>query len=166
MRPRSRLSSHPWWSIPLVAPWVIASRILAENREAELKPTTFSLSTFPIFLSFFLSCGLTKGVDERIDGGSAMWRGWRVIGLIGECAGSRSVEEIDWYREGKSGLDVRQARRMVKGGSEGRGFVRENAIGVARGMSPRPWREATVVGCHSYMKPLRDGNPSVAEPTT
>ena len=36
-------------------------------------------------------CGVTKGVDERIDesdlrfsGGSAMWRGWRMIGLLGE----------------------------------------------------------------------------------
>ena len=50
----SRLSSlplmipPPWvllrvrWSVPLVPPEVTASHFLAGNREAELKPTTFS----------------------------------------------------------------------------------------------------------------------------
>ena len=44
-------------------------------------------------------CKVKKGLDERIDEGilrcSAMWKGWRGIGLprdfVGECAGSRSV---------------------------------------------------------------------------
>ena len=44
-------------------------------------------------------CGVTKGVDERIDKGVlrwlAMWRGWRGTGLlrvyVGVRAGSRSV---------------------------------------------------------------------------
>ena len=38
----------------MVPPWVTASRFLAGNKEAELKPTTFSLftSTFPYFSVF------------------------------------------------------------------------------------------------------------------
>ena len=71
MHPQSSLSSQPLtilapqvllcirWSIPLVPlfhTWVTASRFLAGNREAELKPTTFSsLLLFPDFLSFFFS---------------------------------------------------------------------------------------------------------------
>ena len=67
MRPQSRLSSQPLtipapWvilyvglSIFVVPPWVTASRFLAENREVELKPTTFSTFTFPCFLSFLFS---------------------------------------------------------------------------------------------------------------
>ena len=66
MLPRSRLSSQPltlpapWvllhvrWSIPpgyMVPSWVTASRFLAGNTDAELKPTTFS-STFPCFSVF------------------------------------------------------------------------------------------------------------------
>ena len=44
------------WSIPLVPPWVTASRFLAGNREAELKPTTFSsLLLFHVFQSFLLT---------------------------------------------------------------------------------------------------------------
>ena len=54
----------------------------------------------------------------------------------------------------KRGLDVRQARKMVQGRSEWRGFVRGNEWGVAWGMSPRPRRDATVEGYRSYMKPL------------
>ena len=42
--------------ISMVPPWVTASRLLAENRETELKPTTFSsLLVFCIFLSFLFS---------------------------------------------------------------------------------------------------------------
>ena len=41
------------WSIPLLPPWVTASHFLVGNREAELKPTTFSgLLLFCVFLSF------------------------------------------------------------------------------------------------------------------
>ena len=42
----------------MVAPWVTASRFLTRNREAELKPTTFSyflLLLFRIFLPFLFS---------------------------------------------------------------------------------------------------------------
>ena len=54
IRPWSRWSSQPlmiptlWvllhvgWSIPSVPPWVTASRFLAGNGEAELKPASFS----------------------------------------------------------------------------------------------------------------------------
>ena len=65
LRPRSCLSFHrstiptplvPFrvgWSIPLVPPWVTASRFLAGNREAELKLTAFSsLLRFRVFLCF------------------------------------------------------------------------------------------------------------------
>ena len=64
----SHLSSRPltipapWvllrigWSILLVPPWVTAFRFFAGNREAELKPTTFSsLLLFHIFLSLLFS---------------------------------------------------------------------------------------------------------------
>ena len=65
----------------------------------------------------------------------------------------------------KRGLVVRQARRMVQDRSEWQGFVRGNTWGIARGMNPRPRRDATVMGCHSYMKPV-GGNLSVAKPAT
>ena len=65
---QSRLSSQPFmvlppwvflhvgWSIPLVPPFVTASSLLAWNREAELKPTTFaSLLLYSVFLSFLFS---------------------------------------------------------------------------------------------------------------
>ena len=58
----------PWWYLlprfssaldglsPLVPPWVTPSRILVENREAELKPTTFSsILLFRVFLSFLFT---------------------------------------------------------------------------------------------------------------
>ena len=44
------------WHIPLVPPWVTASRFLAGNRETELNPITFSsLLLFRVFLSFLFS---------------------------------------------------------------------------------------------------------------
>ena len=43
--------------------------------------------------------------------------------------------------------------------------MRGSAWVVALGMNPRPWLDATVVGCHMYMKP-KGGNLFVAEPTT
>ena len=70
-------------------------------------------------------CGVTKGVDEKIDEGIFRWFGmendWitkRVY--VGECAGSRSLGRprkrwIDTMKDcsRKSGLDVRQTRIMV-----------------------------------------------------
>ena len=60
----------------------------------------------------------------------------------GVCAGSRSVSRlwkrwIDNVKEClmKRGLDVKQAKRMVLGSSEWRGFMRGNALGVAWGMN-------------------------------
>ena len=45
-----------WVSYPLVPHWVTASRFLAGNREAEIKPTTLSsLLLFRLFLSFLFS---------------------------------------------------------------------------------------------------------------
>ena len=61
----------------------------------------------------------------------------------------------------KGGLDVRQATRMVQDRSEWRRFVWGNAIG--RNPEDEP---LTLTSCHSYMKPLEGGIPSVAEPTT
>ena len=53
----SSLGSPPYWVyIPLVLPKVTVSHFLVENREAELKPTTFSLLLlFHVFLSFLFS---------------------------------------------------------------------------------------------------------------
>ena len=65
----------------------------------------------------------------------------------------------------KRGLEVRQARRVVQDRSEWQGFVRGNALGIAQGMKARPSREATVLGCHIYMKPV-GANLSVDKPTT
>ena len=62
---------------------------------------------------------------------------------VGEFAGSPSVgrPKRRWtdtvnYCLKKMGLDVRQTRIMVHDGGVWRGFVRENAWGVARGMNP------------------------------
>ena len=72
------------------------------------------------------SCGVSKGVNEKIGRSSPMVRpcgendriAKRVY--VGECAGSRSVSRprkrwIDTVKDylKKRGLDVRQARRMV-----------------------------------------------------
>ena len=54
----------------------------------------------------------------------------------------------------KRGLDIRQARRMV-------GICEGECIGCSLGDEP-----LTLTRCHSYMKPIKGGSPSVAEPTT
>ena len=95
---------------------------------------------------------MKKGLDERIDEGILRWFGYvekmekdkidkRVY--VGECAGSRSVGRprkrwTDTVKEclRKRGLDVRQARRMVRGRNVWQGFVRGNAWGVAWGINP------------------------------
>ena len=83
-------------------------------------------------------CGVTKGVDERIDEGVLQWFGHvermengriakRVY--VGECAGSRSVcrlwkRWVDTVKEclNKRGLDVRETRRMGQDVSNGGGL--------------------------------------------
>ena len=87
-----------------------------------------------------------KGLMKASYGGSAMWRERRGIAkrvYVGESAGSGSVGRprkrwTDTMKEclKKTGLDVRQARRMVQDGSKWLGFVRGNAWVVARGMNP------------------------------
>ena len=88
-------------------------------------------------------CRVTKGLSGRIVEGVLQWFGHvermendRIAKrlYVGECAGSRSAgwsrkSWIDTVKEclRKRGLDVRQARRMVQGNSEGRGFMRGNA---------------------------------------
>ena len=95
---------------------------------------------------------MKKGLHERIDEGMLRWfahvegmeRGMIVKRVyVGECTGSRSVGRprkrcLDTVKEclKKRGLDARQARRMVQGRSEFRGFVRGNAWDIARGMNP------------------------------
>ena len=81
-------------------------------------------------------CGVTKGVNERIDEG---------VLYVRECVGSCSLGRprkrgIDTGKEclRKRGLDVRYARKMVQDRSEWRGFVRGSAWGIPRGMNPRP----------------------------
>ena len=98
-------------------------------------------------------CGVKKGVDERIDEGV-----FRLFGhvekmerdritkrvFVGDCTGTRSVGKprkrwIDAVKDclRKRGLDVRQTRRITQDRR-----------------------------CHSYMKPLKGGRLSVAQPTT
>ena len=76
-------------------------------------------------------CRVKKGLDERNDEGIQRW--FRYVErdriakrvYVGECPGSRSVGRprkrwIDTMKEclKKRGLDIRQARRMVKDRSE------------------------------------------------
>ena len=74
-------------------------------------------------------CGMTKGVDEKIDEGVLRWFGHvermeddRVFKrvCVGKCAGSRSVgrPRIRWIDTVKNclkkrGFDIRQARGMM-----------------------------------------------------
>ena len=80
-----------------------------------------------------------KGLMKASYGGSAMWRGWRMIGLLrvyeGECADSTSVGSprkrwTDTIKDclRKRGFYVRHARSMVHDRSEWRGFVREEVV--------------------------------------
>ena len=86
---------------------------------------------------------MKKGVDERIDESVVRcshhverMEKYRIAERAygGECAGSRSVGKprkrgTDTVMEclRKSGLDVRQARRMVQDRCEWRGFLKGNA---------------------------------------
>ena len=88
---------------------------------------------------------------------------------VGECARSHSVGRVwkRWIdtlkdRLRKRGLDCLASK---DNGVLCWGFVKGNAWGLAQGMNPRSW-DATVVGCYSYMKHLKGGNPFVAEPET
>ena len=97
-------------------------------------------------------CGVTKGVDERIDEGVFRWFGHverveeeRIAKkvYVGECAGSRLVgrPRKRWNDSVKDclkdrGLDVRQARRMVQDRNKWWGFMKGNAWSVPRGINP------------------------------
>ena len=88
---------------------------------------------------------------------------------VEECAGSHSLGRLRkrWINTVKDclkkrGLDDRQARIMVHDRSVWREFVKGKAWGFAQEMNPRLLRDATVVGCHTYMRP-EGGNLSVAE---
>ena len=86
--------------------------------------------------------GVMKDVDERIDEGVLQWfshveriENDRIVKrvYVGKCAGSHSVGRqykkwIDTVKVclKKRGLDVKQARRMVKDKNEWWGFVRGN----------------------------------------
>ena len=97
-------------------------------------------------------CGVTKGVDEKIDESVLRWFGHvekmendktakRVY--VGEHVGSHSVRKRqmrgiytvnDCLKE--RGLYARQARRMVHDRNEWRGFVRGNGWSVVHGKNP------------------------------
>ena len=94
-------------------------------------------------------CGVKKWVDERIDESVLWWfshvENDRIAKrmYVGEFASSCSLGRlrkrwIDAMKDclRKSGVDIRQERRMVQDRSEWWGFVRRNAWGVARGMNP------------------------------
>ena len=89
-------------------------------------------------------CGVTKGVNEKIDEGVLRRFGHvermendRVAKwvCVGECAGSRSVgrPRKRWIDTMK---DCLKKRIMIHDRNVWRGFVRGNAWGVPRGMNP------------------------------
>ena len=122
-------------------------------------------------------CRVKKGLDERIDEGilqcfSHVERmekeriAKRVY--VRECTGSHSVGRpwkrwIDIVKEcsRKKGLDVSQARRLVQDRNEWWGVCEGECMGCSPGDKP-----LTLTRCHSYMKPMKGGSPSAAEPTT
>ena len=86
---------------------------------------------------------------------------------VGERAGSHSVSRprkrwIDTVQESlrRRSLDVRQARRMVNDKSVWQGFCEGECTNRTHGDKP-----LTLTRCHSFMKPWKGGNPSVAKPT-
>ena len=97
-------------------------------------------------------CGVTKGVDKKIDKGVLRWFGnvgrmkndrnaKRVF--VRECDGSCSMGRpmkrwIDTMKGclKKRGLDVRKTSKILHDKSVWRGFRRGNTWGVARGMNP------------------------------
>ena len=115
---------------------------------------------------------MTKGLDERIDGGVLRWFGHverrendRVAKIlyVGEWAVIHSVGRprkrwIDTVKEclRKRSLDIRQERKMVE-------VCEAGCLGPSSEEEPLTLR-CYGVGCHSYMKPLV-GSLSVAEPT-
>ena len=105
-------------------------------------------------------CGVTKGWTKKIGEDVLRWFG--VEGMendriakriyVGECAGSHSVGSPPkkWINTREAmleeiALDVRRARRMVHDRSVWLEFVRGNAWGIARGMNPWPWQDATAL---------------------
>ena len=86
-----------------------------------------------------------KELKKACSCNSAMWRGWRKIGLPIKCVGSLSVSGprerwIDNVKEclRKRGLDIRQAKKMVQDRCKWRGFIKRNAWGVAWRMNSWP----------------------------
>ena len=75
--------------------------------------------------------------------------------VVIQCTRRSLKRRIDTEKEclKKRGLDIRQARRMVQD--------RRECMGHSPGDEP-----LTLMRCHSYMKPLKGGSPSVAKPTT
>ena len=103
---------------------------------------------------------MKKRVNKRIDKDFLRWFGHveRMENdrcakgvYLRKCAGSHSVGRlrkrwIDTIKDclRKRGLHVRLARKMVDDRREWRGYVRENAWGIARGDEP-----LTLTRCHS-----------------
>ena len=118
---------------------------------------------------------MKKSLGERVDESVLQWFGLvermekdritkRVY--VGKCAGSHSVgmprkRWIDSLKEclKKRVLGIRQARRMVQDRSEWvcEGECMQHSLGD---------ESRTLMRCYSYMKPMKGGSPSVAEPTT
>ena len=77
-----------------------------------------------------------KGLMKACSGGSAMWIGWRGIGL-GECASSRSVSRPrKRWTDKETRVEYQANEEKVQSTSEWRRFARGNAWGIARGMNP------------------------------
>ena len=87
---------------------------------------------------------------------------------IGECVGSCSMVRprkrwVDTMKDclKKRDFDFRQARRMVYDSSVWWGFSAGESMGHSLGDE-----SLTLMRCHSFMKPLKGGDLSVAKPTT
>ena len=87
-------------------------------------------------------CGVTKGVGERIEDGSAKLEEWGIPytiakRVLGESVGILLVglPQNRWIDCVTGSLNVRQAKKMAYDGNEWWGFVR-NGWGYARRMNP------------------------------
>ena len=108
-------------------------------------------------------CGVKEGLDERNNEGVLRWFGHvermerdkiAMKVYAGECV----LAVVQWVMKEmeclkKRGLDISQTGRMVQNRSEWHWFVRRD-------------EPLTLMRCHRYIKPLKYGSPSVAEPTT
>ena len=85
---------------------------------------------------------MVKGLIKVFYNGLAVFKEWRMIGLLEECVGSRLGQPQKRWIDSmnnclkKRWLNVGQARRMVYDRNEWWEFVMRNSWGTAKGMKP------------------------------